>query len=44
MFIDTSGTIQKREGFPVQSVHMLYAARYSDSILTTMGGEFSKVG
>lgn len=38
-----AGTIQKREGFPVQSVHMFHAARYSDSVLTSLGGDFSKV-
>ncbi|XP_060589717.1 dynein axonemal assembly factor 8-like [Ruditapes philippinarum] len=36
------GTLQKREGYPLESVHMFHAARYSDGLLSTLGGEFSK--
>ena len=36
------GTLQSREGFPLESQHMLHAARYSDALLTALGGEFSK--
>lgn len=36
------GTLQKREGYPLESVHMFHAARYSDNLLTTLGGDFSK--
>lgn len=38
-----SGTLQKREGYPLESVHMFHAARYSDNLLSTLGGDFSKV-
>ncbi|XP_053408690.1 dynein axonemal assembly factor 8-like isoform X2 [Mercenaria mercenaria] len=36
------GTLQKREGYPLESVHMFHAARYSDGLLSTLGGDFSK--
>ena len=35
--------VQKRENFPVESKHMFHTARYSDGLLNTLGGEFSKV-
>ncbi|XP_052272728.1 dynein axonemal assembly factor 8-like isoform X2 [Dreissena polymorpha] len=36
------GALQKREQFPLESAHMFHAARFSEGLLATLGGEFSK--
>ncbi|XP_052805856.1 dynein axonemal assembly factor 8-like isoform X2 [Mya arenaria] len=36
------GKLQQREGFPLESAHMFHAARFSDTLLTNLGGDFSK--
>lgn len=39
-----TGTIQQQASIYLSSKHMFHAARYSDSLLSQLGGDFSKVG
>lgn len=36
------GTLQRCESYPLEAVHLFHTVRYSDNLISALGGEFSK--